>query len=162
MEYLKDFLNNDYFFIGFIGWFSAQFIKVITTLIKDKKFVFSRFVGSGGMPSSHSSFVMAITTSIGMEYGLESAIFAVALAFSLVVMYDAAGVRRAVGKQAIVVNRIIKDLQDNRKKKKKEKVSLKKGKEIFTEERLKELIGHTPIEVFLGAALGISIGVFLS
>src|SRR5690554_40081 len=101
---------------------------------------FTRFVGSGGMPSSHSSFSMALTTTIGKMYNWDSPLFAVSLAFALIVMYDAAGVRRAAGKQAIILNKIIHDIHENKK---------------LTEERLKELIGHTPIEVFMGALLGI-------
>ncbi|ABR48659.1 acid phosphatase/vanadium-dependent haloperoxidase related [Alkaliphilus metalliredigens QYMF] len=134
--------NNKILGTALLAWFIAQTIKVIHTFIVDKRFNLSRFVGSGGMPSSHSSFVMGLTTAIGLDKGFDSAIFAVSLAFSLVIMYDAAGVRRAVGKQAIILNRMIEDIHHKRKLK-------------LTEQRLKELIGHTPIEVLAGAILGI-------
>ena len=110
----------------------------------DKKIDISRFVGSGGMPSSHSSFVTSLATAIGIQRGYESLEFAMALVFALIVMYDAAGVRRAVGKQAKILNKMIEDIQEHRK-------------DVFNEKRLKELVGHTPVEVLSGAILGIVI-----
>lgn len=140
MHFLSEIIQNKALIIAVVAWFIAQALKVIITLLQDKKMDFTRFVGSGGMPSSHSSFSMALTTTIGKMYNWDSPLFAVSLAFALVVMYDAAGVRRAAGKQAYLLNKIIHDIHENRK---------------ITEERLKELIGHTPIEVFMGALLGI-------
>lgn len=126
-----------------LAWFIAQFIKVILTLIKDKKIDFRRFVGSGGFPSSHASFVTALATSVGIIDGFSSTEFAITVVLALVVMYDAAGVRRAAGQQARILNKIVeawehKDLAQ-------------------TDKRLKELLGHTPKEVFAGAILGIVI-----
>lgn len=126
-----------------LAWFIAQFIKVILTLIKDKKIDFRRFVGSGGFPSSHASFVTALATSVGIIDGFSSTEFAITVVLALVVMYDAAGVRRAAGQQARILNKIVeawehKDLTQ-------------------TDKRLKELLGHTPKEVFAGAILGIVI-----
>lgn len=140
MHFLSEFFQNKVLIIAILAWFVAQVLKVLITLIKEKKFDFTRFVGSGGMPSSHSSFSMALTTSIGKMYGWSSPLFAVSLSFSLIVMYDAAGVRRAAGKQAEILNKIVHDIHDNKK---------------ITEERLKELIGHTPKEVIMGAVLGV-------
>lgn len=141
---IGDLIRNKVLICGLIGWAVAQILKVMIVLIKSRKLDFSRIVGSGGMPSSHSSFVMSIATKIGIEYGFSSGIFALALAFALVVMYDAAGVRRAAGTQAKILNLIIEDLNS------------KRGIEIS---RLKELIGHTPFEVLAGALLGIIIGI---
>ena len=153
MNFLQGIVENNFLIVAFFSWFIAQSMKVIHTLIRDRTFNLSRFVGSGGMPSSHSSFVMGLSTSIGLQHGWDSAIFAVSIVFSLVVMYDAAGVRRAVGKQAIIVNKMIDDLQSQRKTRKEK--GAKRDHPPITEKRLKELIGHTPVEVFAGAILGI-------
>ncbi len=142
MNFLKLIGKNQVLGVAVFSWFVAQLIKVVHTFIKDKRIDFTRFVGSGGMPSSHSSFVMGLTTAVGLTHGWDSTYFAICLCFSLVIMYDAAGVRRAVGKQAIILNKMIEDMHN-------------KNKKILTEKRLKELIGHTPVEVFAGAILGI-------
>lgn len=144
MSFFKLFGENKIFWIAALSWFIAQTIKVIHTFIVNKRFDFTRFVGSGGMPSSHASFVMGLTTAVGLTHGWDSTYFAISLAVSLVIMYDAAGVRRAVGKQAFILNKMIDDMHH-------------KKKNIVTEKRLKELIGHTPVEVFAGAILGIII-----
>lgn len=133
-------MHNDCFRVAFVSWFLAQFAKVVLTLVLDGKFNWTRMIGSGGMPSSHSSFVTGLTTAVGLVSGFDTPAFAVALVLALVVMYDASGVRRAVGMQAILLNRIIEDLYENKP---------------IDHKRLKELIGHTPVEVFFGAALGI-------
>ena len=145
MDFLQGIKNNNVLWASLLAWFIAQSLKVIHTLIVDGRFNVWRFVGSGGMPSSHSSFVMGLTTSIGKLHGWDSTLFALALGVSLIVMYDAAGVRRAVGKQAIIINRMIEDIHKKKEKK-------------LTEQRLKELVGHTPVEVFAGAILGVIIG----
>jgi hypothetical protein len=126
-----------------IGWFIAQFLKVISVLIEKRRIDFKYFVSAGGMPSSHSAFVMAMTVAVGYEVGWESALFGVAMAFAIIVMYDASGVRQAAGKQAEVLNIIVEDMFKTHK---------------IAEKRLRELIGHTPIEVLAGAILGIIIG----
>lgn len=144
MVFLKLFWSNRIFRVAVLSWFMAQTIKVFHTLITKKRFDFTRFIDSGGMPSSHASFVMGLTTAIGLTHGWDSTYFTISLCVSLVIMYDAAGVRRAVGKQAIILNKMLEDMQHKRKK-------------IMTEQRLKELIGHTPVEVFAGAILGIII-----
>ena len=124
-----------------IAWFAAQLIKVISVLIKNKKLDFRRFIGSGGMPSSHTSFVTSLAAGVGMECGFSSAEFAISTVLALVVMYDAAGIRRAAGQQAKILNKLIEEW----------------GNADFTatDKRLKELLGHTPKEVFAGAILGV-------
>lgn len=144
MYFFESVGNNKVLWASVLAWFIAQSLKVIHTFIVDKRFNAWRFVGSGGMPSSHSAFVMGLSTSLGLTHGWDSSIFALAIGMSLIVMYDAAGVRRAVGKQAIILNHIIEDFHKKKEKK-------------LTEKRLKELIGHTPIEVLAGALLGIII-----
>ena len=126
-----------------LSWFIAQLLKVIITLFKDRKIDFRRFVGSGGFPSSHASFVTALATAVGIIDGFNSTSFAICVVLALVVMYDAAGVRRAAGQQARILNKIVEEW---------DKTDLAK-----TDKRLKELLGHTPKEVFAGAILGIAI-----
>ncbi len=139
---MRTLFSNPYFNASFWSWFTAQALKVILTLIKERKLDFYRFVGSGGMPSSHSAMVMGLSTAIGLKMGWDSLEYAVSIIFSLIIMYDASGVRRAVGKQAMILNQMIKDKQQ---------------KKQIEEKQLKELVGHTPIEVFAGAILGILI-----
>ncbi len=141
MNFFKGIIDNDVFIACFLSWFIAQLIKVILTYIFEKKLDLSRFVGSGGMPSSHTSFVTSLATAVGLVSGYDSSEFALALVLALVVMYDAAGVRRSVGKQAKILNAIIDDIHKHKK-------------DPLNEVRLKELIGHTPKEVFAGAILG--------
>jgi len=127
-----------------ISWFLAQFYKVINSLIVDKKIVLKRMWGTGGMPSSHSSTVSALAASVGITYGVDSTMFAVVIIFAIIVMHDAAGIRRAAGKQAGVLNKITKSLNQ-----------LPGNK--LDQENLRELLGHTRIEVLVGAILGIVI-----
>lgn len=142
MDKFIDFINNQYLQVAVLAWFIAQLIKVLTVLVKYKKFDFRRFVGSGGMPSSHSAFVSSIAVAVGEVEGYDSVMFAFAIVVALVTMYDASGIRRAAGKQAKVLNKIVDELESNNLK---------------FDERLKELLGHTPVEVFAGALLGIVI-----
>lgn len=111
------------------AWFIAQMIKIILTLYSSKKLDLTRLVGSGGMPSSHTSFVVSLATAVGKIYGWDSPMLAMAVAFAFIVMYDAAGVRRAAGCQARILNIIIEDLAHNKP---------------LGNEKLKELLGHTP------------------
>lgn len=142
MNFVDGLFRNQVVGISFIAWFAAQFLKVLLTLLFEKKLNLYRMVGSGGMPSSHSSTVMALSTAVGLTYGWDSLLFGVCLVFSLIVMYDASGVRQSVGKQAIILNTILDDLYQHKP---------------IQEERLKELVGHTKVEVFAGALLGIAI-----
>lgn len=129
---------------AFIAWAIAQITKVIISIFKDKKIDVTRFTGAGGMPSSHSSTMLAMTTSVGLASGFQSVEFAIALVMSFVVMYDATGVRRAAGEQAKTINYIMNNWNSTTPKE-------------FTKE-LKELLGHTPFEVLVGAILGIAVG----
>lgn len=133
--------NNKCFWIPIITWFVVQTLKVIVELVKNKKIDVRRWWGSGGMPSSHSAFVCSLATAIGLTEGIDSAVFALSIAFASVVMYDASGVRRAAGKQARILNQIIES----------------EGKNINVQEKLIELLGHTPLEVYVGAAIGIAL-----
>lgn len=140
MIFVEGLINNEFFKVAFIAWFIAQFLKVILTLLIEKKLDIGRFWGSGGMPSSHTSSVVGVSTAIGIVNGFDSAMYALSLVFAFVVMYDASGVRRAVGKQAAILNNMIHDLSEHKH---------------IEQEQLKELIGHTPFEVIGGAVLGI-------
>jgi uncharacterized protein len=124
------------------AWLIAQAIKVIIGVFRKKKFDFRLFLGSGGMPSAHASGAACLATTIGLEYGFDSVYFALAFAFAIVVMFDAQGVRRSTGKQAGILNTIMDDIYW-------------RGK--IQQKRLRELIGHTPIEVIVGLCLGIAI-----
>ena len=142
MSYLQQLISNSVLITALIGWFAAQVLKMILVWDK-KKFDFKRIIGSGGMPSSHSSFVMALTMSIGFTQGFDSVAFAISAVMSFVVMYDAAGVRRSAGLQAAILNKLVESVMNA----------------DFSEKRLKELLGHTPIEVFAGAILGVIIAI---
>lgn len=120
--------------------FLVQLSKVLTFLLREKKINVRRFVETGGMPSSHAASVMALSTCVGLREGFGSVLFGVVLYFSLIVMYDAAGLRRAAGRQATLINRILY-----------EHLQLTGP----PAERLRELLGHTPIEVLVGALIGI-------
>ncbi|HEX4215314.1 MAG TPA: divergent PAP2 family protein [Candidatus Dormibacteraeota bacterium] len=126
-----------------LAWAIAQTLKVVLRSFEQRRLNLRTLADTGGMPSSHSALVMALTTSVGRLDGLASSTFAVALIFSFVVMYDAQGVRRAAGRQAEVLNRLIEDVFGHRG---------------VSEGHLRELLGHTPIEVLVGAVLGIGVG----
>ena len=140
------FITNKYIYVPMILWFCIQVFKVIHDLYKTKKFNFKRILGAGGMPSSHSAVVVSITTLIGKNYGVDSAIFALSLIFALVVMYDACGVRRAAGKQAKLLNEI---------------VNTPGLSSIEVKGKLQEALGHTPVQVFVGALIGLIAGLVL-
>lgn len=128
-------------FSGLMAAFLAQLLKFIIFTIKSKKINFKIFTTTGGMPSSHSAGVMGLSTSVGLIRGFDSIVFAIALGYALITMYDAAGVRRAAGKTAACLNRMMEDFY-------KHDVQAIGGK-------LKELLGHTPLEVIMGAIFGI-------
>lgn len=137
-------LGNKILDVTFIAWFIAQFYKVLSTIIFHKKLDVRRFFETGGMPSSHSSTVSCLSTCIGIIYGRNSGYFAISVIFSVIVMYDAIGIRRAAGKHAGVLNRMV------------ERLSNKIG-EMFHDEKLKELLGHTHLEVLAGMLLGVAV-----
>ena len=138
-----DFWKENVIVTCLLSWFTAQFIKVVLTLIKDRKVDFRRFVGAGGFPSSHAALVTSLATSVGLIDGFSGTEFAITVVLALVVMYDAAGVRRAAGQQARILNKIVEEWE--------------KSDLASKDKRLKELLGHTPKEVIAGAILGIII-----
>ena len=132
-----------YIIVPIFVWISIQTFKVIWDLVVTHKFNFKRILGAGGMPSSHSAVAISLATMIGKNEGLTSPIFALAVVFAFVVMYDAAGVRRAAGKQAKLLNKLIETpgLTD-----------------VEVHEKLVEVLGHTPVQVFVGALIGLVVG----
>ncbi len=138
--------------ICLVAWTIAQITKVGLGLLREHRFNWSYFVSSGGMPSSHSATVSALATSIGLTYGVENPSFAIATVLALVVMYDAAGIRRAVSRQAFILNRIMRELQEQRPRE-------ELGKD------LRELVGHSPFQVFIGMSMGLivaSVGILIT
>ena len=135
--------KNRFLIVPVLTWFCIQVFKVIWDLITTKRFNFKRILGAGGMPSSHTAIVVSLSVMIGKEFGFDSPIFALSTIFAFIVMYDAAGVRRAAGKQARLLNKIVETpgLSD-----------------IEVQERLVEVLGHTPFQVIVGAMIGIIVG----
>ena len=129
-----------------VAWAIAQVAKVTLLSVRLGRLDLRALAVTGGMPSSHSAIVMGLTTSIGKYAGPTSPQFAIALIFSFVVMYDAAGLRRAAGRQAAILNRLVEDLVNMRG---------------VQEQKLRELLGHTPVEVLVGAVLGVAAGLIL-
>ena len=144
MDFFKGLADNQVLISALAGWTVAQLLKTIIDLILNRSFSAERLVGSGGMPSSHSATVCGLTTAAGLVYGVSSFEFAISFVLASVVMYDAMGVRREAGKQAKLLNMIL------------EQDSFRLTNEAF-QQRLKELIGHTPLQVLAGAALGIAL-----
>lgn len=144
MQGMLEFMQTyRYLLVPFCTWLGIQLFKLFYDLVTTKKFNFKRLMQSGGMPSSHSAVVVSLTTMIGKTQGVESPMFAIAVIFSAVVMYDAAGVRRAAGKQAKLLNKIVQTPGLT-------------GVEVS--ERLIEALGHTPIQVLVGALIGLIVG----
>lgn len=145
MNSLVGFRENRMFLTVLMAWFLAQTIKVAIGVVREKRFNFKWFVGSGGMPSSHAATVAALAASVGFTFGFGSPFFAMAFFLAFIIMFDAQGVRRQSGQQAEALNKIIEDIY------------LNKG---VNQERLMELLGHTPVQVFIGAALGVLVAAF--
>ena len=142
MQELSAVFHNQILIVALIACISAQLLKIPIDLIRYRKTSIRSLFSAGGMPSAHSALVGALATGVGQAKGWDSSEFAIACLFAVIVMYDAAGVRQAAGKQARILNQIIEDMfQDNEIK----------------EEKLKELLGHTPVQVFVGLSLGIGI-----
>jgi acid phosphatase family membrane protein YuiD len=135
-------IKNKIFMTTLLSWIVAQSIKVTLGSIREKRFDFRWFIGTGGMPSSHAAGASCLATAIGLEYGFSNVLFALAALFAIVVMFDAQGVRRSAGRQAHILNKIMEDIY---------------WKGRIQESRLRELIGHTPIEVIVGFLLGVII-----
>ncbi|MDD5730092.1 MAG: divergent PAP2 family protein [Candidatus Omnitrophica bacterium] len=136
------FIKNKILMTTLASWIIAQTVKVLIGVVREKKFDFRWFIGTGGMPSSHTAGASCLAVASGIVYGFDSGYFALAASFALVVMFDAQGVRRATGRQAQILNKIMDDIYWQGK---------------IREGRLRELIGHTPIEVVAGFLLGVSI-----
>ena len=148
MTFLTDLVHNSIFISAITGWLVAQVLKSIIHIIVNKQFVAERLVGGGGMPSSHSATVCAMATAAGIRYGGGSFEFAIAAIFAIVVMYDAMGVRQETGKQGKILNEMME-------------IFTQMGKNIDAEKALKEFVGHTPLQVLMGAILGIAIAVLI-
>jgi uncharacterized protein len=144
---MKALLENRILFASFIAWAIAQLTKTIYELIRYRELSLNRLVSSGGMPSSHSALVMGLATATGRIAGLNSAEFAISLVLAAIVMYDAAGVRRAVSIQARILNQMIDEAFQGKP---------------FAEKRLRELIGHTPTQVIVGGLLGIGVALLVT
>ena len=143
MQFLVDLITNKILVVGVVSWFLAQVFKCISNLILTKKFSFERLFGDGGMPSGHSATVVSVATATGLYEGFNSPVFAVAAIVAIVVMHDAMNVRYQAGKQAELLNVMAEMF---------EKVT---GTDLPNEEKLKELLGHTPLQVAAGCILGI-------
>ncbi|HEY9907460.1 MAG TPA: divergent PAP2 family protein [Thermosynechococcaceae cyanobacterium] len=143
MQNFGEILNNQVLLVALVACFIAQGLKLLFDIVSNGKFNLRVLVETGGMPSAHSALVAALATEVGLTAGWGSAEFAIAVVFAFIVMYDAAGVRQAAGKQARVLNQIIDEFFQ--------------GEHQFTEARLKELLGHTPVQVIVGSVLGIAI-----
>jgi uncharacterized protein len=143
MQDISNILDNYVLLIAIASSLIAQVLKVLVELVRHGKVNFRTLVETGGMPSAHSAFVTALAAGVGQTVGWDTAEFAVAFVFALIVMYDAAGVRQAAGKQARILNQIVDEFfrEDS----------------TFTEARLKELLGHTPFQVIVGCLLGFAI-----
>jgi len=140
MGYLAELFGNGILSAAVVSWAVAQLIKVVIEMFRAKRLRWGLMFSTGGMPSSHTAFMVAMTTAVGIREGFGTAAFAIAAAITMVVMSDAAGLRRAAGKQAKVINTIVANIENTG---------------IAIDKKLKELLGHTPIEVACGAVLGI-------
>ncbi|MBA3921114.1 MAG: divergent PAP2 family protein [Nostocaceae cyanobacterium] len=148
MHDIGNILDNRVLMVALIACLIAQLSKLIIELVKNHKINFRVLTSTGGMPSAHSTLVTALATGVGQTIGWNSPEFALATIFAIIVMYDAAGVRQAAGKQARVLNQMIDELFSD--------------KSEFNEDRLKELLGHTPVQVIVGLILGITISLLAS
>lgn len=149
MTFFTELLANKVLIAAVLGWFVAQVLKTLIHLIVTREFVAERMVGSGGMPSSHSATVCALATAAAFQCGVDSVEFALALIMAIIVMHDAMGVRRETGIQAKLLNDMMQIFNDMGRS------------EISAYDKLKEFVGHTPLQVLAGAILGILIAVLL-
>ena len=144
---MKTILDNRVLLAASTAWLVAQLLKTIYELVRYRKLRFNRLVSSGGMPSSHSALVSSLAAATGRVTGVDSVLFAITVVLAAIVMYDAAGVRRAVSIQARILNQMIDEAFQGKP---------------FAEKRLRELIGHTPTQVIVGGLLGIAVGLLLT
>ena len=144
---MGDLLANRVLVISVLAWALAQTLKVLIYVAHEQRINLRYLASSGGMPSSHSALVTALATGVALTEGARTPLFAVAALFAAVVMYDAAGVRQSVSIQARILNRMLDEIFVEQR---------------FNEKRLRELIGHTPVEVFVGAALGLIVALLFT
>ncbi|MBU4304347.1 MAG: divergent PAP2 family protein [Candidatus Omnitrophica bacterium] len=145
-DFIREVLENRIIWASFFSWGAAQGIKIASGIIKEKRFDFKWLLSTGGMPSAHSAGVSALAAAVGLYSGFNTVVFAITAIFALIIMFDAQGVRRMTGRQAEALNKIMEDIY---------------VKHQVKHERLIELIGHTPVEVFMGAFLGIMVAVLV-
>ena len=149
MTIFRQFLENRIIWIAVLAWFVAQFMKVIITFAVEHRFDLRRMMtGLGGMPSSHAAVVVSTAVAVGIRMGFNSALFAIRLVLALITMIDAAGVRRAAGQQAQVLNRVVQELIE--------------GGGDLPDETLRELLGHTPLQVAVGAVIGAALAILIA
>jgi len=146
MHYLTDLLHNTLLINAVLSWAIAQLLKTVIYAIANRRFEWERLLGDGGWPSGHSATVTALAVTAGVEYGLSSAVFAIAAVLAIVVMHDAMGVRREAGRHAKALNELMELVQSD----------------LSADDKLKELLGHTPLQVISGAALGLIVALLLS
>lgn len=146
MNNISQIISNKCIYVPLVLWFTIQLFKLITDLVVNKKLNVKRIIGAGGMPSSHSAVVTSLAFLIGRQSGFDSNVFALSLIVAMVVMYDAAGVRRAAGKQARILNKIL------------ETPGLTTSE---VQEKLVEALGHSPVQVLVGALLGALVGMIV-
>lgn len=144
MQYLIDFITNPCLFIPLFAWFTAQTLKIIINLCVNKEFRIERLWGDGGMPSGHSATVSSLATMCGITCGLDSPTFGLAFIFAVVVMHDATGVRREAGKQAVTLKKLATLVNG----------AISDPDKRIRTEKLKVLVGHTPLQVVVGALVG--------
>ena len=147
MYVINDILNNFALICALFGWAIASVAKVIILLIREKRLDLRKLMASGGMPSSHSATVSSLAMAVAKTDGFRSTTFAIAFIMAFIVMYDGSGVRRAAGEQARILNQLVNNLAEHRP--------------VYLKKNLKELIGHTPLEVVVGALLGVLIALVM-
>ena len=147
MEWLLQLVSNKILIGSLSAWVVAQVLKTILYAAINKTFDIKRLFGDGGMPSGHSATVTSMAISCGLVYGFDSGIFAIAAIVAIIVMHDATGVRLETGKQAKIINELVEHLKD---------------KSIPDEEKLKEFVGHTPLQVLCGAVLGVIVAIIIN
>ncbi|MDE6064184.1 MAG: divergent PAP2 family protein [Lachnospiraceae bacterium] len=148
MDFLTALFQNSILICAISGWCVAQVMKTVIHMFLTRKFLAERLVGGGGMPSSHSATVCALSTAACISYGVQSFEFAISFILAVIVMYDAMGVRRETGIQAHVLNEMLDIFSDM-------------GSDMSPQDKLKEFVGHTPLQVLIGAILGIVIAILI-
>ncbi|RZI48337.1 divergent PAP2 family protein [Lactococcus kimchii] len=147
MLFFRQIVENQILMTAIVSWALAQIIKILIDLIRTHRLNWRLVFATGGMPSSHSSLVVALATAVGLNKGFDSALFAVATVLAFVVMYDAQGIRRQAGNQARIINRMLQNVENAG---------------IKVDKNLKELLGHTPIQVLGGTVLGIVVALVMN